>query len=51
MVPLIAAEAAAAAALEVLDDVRSGCWGLDGDIWLAYIALAAFVASREAILG
>ena len=43
--PLIAAVAAAAAAL-VLEEVRSGYAGLDdGEVWLAYMALAASVAS------
>lgn len=50
IVPLIAAEAAAAAAL-LLEDVRSGCAGRVGELWLAYMALAASAASCEAMLG
>ena len=42
--PLIAAVAAAAAVLVL--EVRSGYAGLDdGEVWLAYMALAASVAS------
>lgn len=49
MVPDMAADAAAAAAVEL--DVRSGPVGLCGDVWLAYIALAASVASADAVDG
>lgn len=49
IVPDMAADAAAAAAAEL--EVRSGPAGLCGDVWLAYIALAASVASADAVDG